>query len=206
MEKGYIYIIKNYCNEKVYIGQTTYSIQERFKQHIKATTIKKKGTFKLYKAITKYGKENFYIELLEETTPDKLNEREIYYIEKFDSYKNGYNSTIGGGCKSICKIQDINKLKDMFNENKSYQEMAEYFGVSKKTIQIMLHSIGLRKVKKISKEFLLENQHLFNYEIAQIFNVDTHTVSNAFKRYGIPRGTGCNNYKTKQNQKKYVNI
>ena len=143
---------------------------------------------------------------MEEVAIDKLNEREIYYIEKFDSYKNGYNSTNGGDCKTICKIQDINKLKDMFNENKTYQEMAEYFGVNKATIQRTLHSIGLRKVKKISKEFLLENQHLFNYEIAQIFNVDTHTVSNAFKRYGIPRGTGCNNYKNKQNQKKYVNI
>ena len=169
------------------------------------STIKKKGPIKLYKAIAKYGKDNFYIELLEETTLDKLNEREIYYIEKFDSYKNGYNSTNGGGCKTICKIQDINKLKDMFNENKTYQEMAEYFGVNITIIQRTLYSIGLRKDKKISKEFLLENQHLFNYEIAQIFNVDTHTVSRTFKRYGIPRGKGCNNYK-KHNQKKYVNI
>ena len=198
MEKGYIYIIKNYCNEKVYIGQTSYSIQERFSEHMKPSTIKKKGTYKLYKAIAKYGKENFYIELLEETTPDKLNETEIHYIEKFDSYKNGYNSTNGGDSKTICKIQDINKLKDMFNENKTYQEMSEYFGVSITTIEKTLHSIGLRRDKKISKEFLLENQHLFNYEIAQIFNVDTHTVSNAFKRYGIPRGTGGNNYKFKR--------
>lgn len=202
MEKGYIYIIKNYCNEKVYIGQTTHSIQERFSQHMKPSTIKKRGSYKLYNAIAKYGKENFYIELLEETTPDKLDEREIFYIKKFDSYKNGYNSTNGGDSKTICKIQDIEKLKEMFNEHKSYKEIAEYFGVNKVTVQRTLHSIGLRRNNKIPKEFLLNNQHLFNYQIAKIFDVDDETVSRAFKKYGIPRGKGCNNFQNKQNQKK----
>ena len=202
MEKGYIYIIKNYCNEKVYVGQTTHSIQERFNQHMKPSTIKKRESYKLYNAIAKYGKENFYIELLEETTPDKLDEREIFYIEKFDSYKNGYNSTNGGDSKTICKIQDIDKLKEMFNERKTYKEMAEYFGVNKVTVQRTLHSIGLRRNNKIPKEFLLKNQHLFNYQIAKIFDVDEETVSRAFKKYGIPRGKGCNNYQNKQNQKK----
>ena len=202
MRKGYIYIIKNYCNKKVYIGQTIQSIQERFRQHMKPSTIKKKGSYKIYNAIAKYGKENFYVELLEETTPDKLDEREIFYIEKFDSYKNGYNSTNGGDTKTICKVQDIDKLKEMFNDHKTFKEMSEYFGVNKATIQRTLHSIGLRRKNKISKEFLLENQHLFNYQIAKIFDVCEDTVSRAFKKYGIPRGKGCNNYKNKQNQKK----
>lgn len=32
---GSIYIIKNNINDKVYIGQTTNTIEERFKNHIK---------------------------------------------------------------------------------------------------------------------------------------------------------------------------
>ena len=120
---------------------------------MKPSTIKKRGSYKLYNAIAKYGKENFYIELLEETTPDKLDEREIFYIEKFDSYKNGYNSTNGGDSKTICKIQDIDKLKEMFNERKTFEEIAKYFGVSKVTVQRTLHSIGLKRNNKISKEF-----------------------------------------------------
>lgn len=202
MRKGYIYIIKNYCNEKVYIGQTTQSIQERFNQHMKPSTTKKRGTYKIYNAINKYGKENFYIELLEETTEDKLDEREMFYIDKFDSYKNGYNSTNGGDSKTICKIQDVEKLKEMFNKNKTYQEMADYFGVNKVTIQRTLHSLNLRRRNKITKEFLLKNQHLFNYQIAEMFGVDNYTVTRAFKKYGIPRGKGCNNFQNKQNQKK----
>lgn len=202
MRKGYIYIIRNYCNEKVYIGQTTQSIQERFNQHMKPSTIKKRGTYKIYNAINKYGKENFYIELLEETTEDKLDEREMFYINKFDSYKNGYNSTNGGDSKTICKIQDVEKLKEMFNENKTYQEIADYFGVNKTTIQRTLHSLNLKRRNKITKEFLLKNQHLFNYKIAEMFGVDNYTVTRAFKKYGIPRGKGCNNFQNKQNQKK----
>ena len=42
----------------------------------------------------KYGIEHFHIELIEET--DNPEEREIYWIEKKQSFKNGYNATIGG--------------------------------------------------------------------------------------------------------------
>ena len=36
-ETGYIYIIKNYKNNKVYIGQTTQDVEKRFKQHLKCS-------------------------------------------------------------------------------------------------------------------------------------------------------------------------
>ena len=42
----------------------------------------------------KYGVEHFHIELIEET--DNPEEREIYWIEKKQSFKNGYNATLGG--------------------------------------------------------------------------------------------------------------
>ena len=104
---GVIYIIKNKCNDKVYIGQTTQCVEDRFKQHMKPSQIKR-ANCKLYKAIDKYGSDNFYYEILEECVPyDELDEKEIYYIEKFDSFKHGYNSTHGGDTKTIYKIEDI---------------------------------------------------------------------------------------------------
>ena len=45
----------------------------------------------------KYGVEHFHVSLLEKT--DNPNEREIYWIEKKQSFKNGYNATIGGDGK-----------------------------------------------------------------------------------------------------------
>ena len=44
----------------------------------------------------KYGIENFSIEVLELCTPSELNRKEIYWIEKFDSFHHGYNMTQGG--------------------------------------------------------------------------------------------------------------
>ena len=47
--------------------------------------------------MNKYGIEHFHIELIEET--DNPEEREIYWIEKLGSFKNGYNATLGGDGK-----------------------------------------------------------------------------------------------------------
>lgn len=48
------------------------------------------------RAIHKYGKENFVIKLLEECDRALLNEREKYWIQYYNSFENGYNSTLGG--------------------------------------------------------------------------------------------------------------
>lgn len=48
------------------------------------------------RAILKYGKENFTIEVLEDCDVTILNEREKYYINLYNSYKEGYNCTEGG--------------------------------------------------------------------------------------------------------------
>ena len=49
----------------------------------------------------KHGTENFEIELIEEISIDKLSEREMYWIEKYNSYHNGYNATKGGDGKQL---------------------------------------------------------------------------------------------------------
>ena len=65
---GNIYIIKNTVNSKVYIGQTRYSIQERFKDHIKNSRYFDNH---LYLAMRKYGTDAFYVEPLEENIEDE---------------------------------------------------------------------------------------------------------------------------------------
>ena len=65
----------------------------------------------------KYGIENFHIELLEET--DNPEERETYWIEQKQSFKNGYNATMGGDGRRyidydlvIATYQQLHSLKD----------------------------------------------------------------------------------------------
>jgi group I intron endonuclease len=203
MKKYSIYIIRNKKNEKVYIGQTCNSIEERFRQHMKPSTIKKRGSYKIYNAISKYGSENFYCELLEGNIKAKdVDEKEIYYIELYNSYYNGYNSTHGGDSKTISKIQDVDLLIKLFEDNYEYQEIANEFNVCKETVVRTLRSIGLKRNNKISEEYLINNTHKTNIEIANEFNVDPMTVGRAFKKYDIKRGTGCSNKLNKQNMKK----
>lgn len=96
--KGKIYKITNKVNGKIYVGQTTKSLEERFQKHCWGTTESDKYhlNMAIKKAIRKYGKENFTIELIEEVEVDKLDEREVYWISTYDSYNQGYNCTLGG--------------------------------------------------------------------------------------------------------------
>ena len=76
MGTGYIYVIKNTENDKVYIGQTTSTPQERFSQHMKDSTLRQKGNIEFYIAVKEIGKEKFYVETLESGVPaEKLDER-----------------------------------------------------------------------------------------------------------------------------------
>jgi predicted GIY-YIG superfamily endonuclease len=48
----YVYQITNKLNGKIYVGQTKFSVEKRFKQHAKANSV-------IGCAIRKYGIENF---------------------------------------------------------------------------------------------------------------------------------------------------
>lgn len=89
-----IYVIKNTINNKIYIGQTVQSISRRFGQH---KNKKHKGCKKIFNALNKYGRENFYIEqIMSAKTKKDINYLEEYFIKYFDSTKKGYNITKGG--------------------------------------------------------------------------------------------------------------
>lgn len=109
---AYIYIIKNDINSRVYIGKTEFSIEKRFKEHLYDSLKHRKEQRPLYRAISKYGKEHFWIEMLEECSSENASEREIYWIAKYNSYVDGYNATLGGDGKIIIDRATILSLYD----------------------------------------------------------------------------------------------
>lgn len=91
-----IYLITNLINQKKYIGQTI-----RFKERVWEHENDSRSTMAIHQAISKYGGENFTIEVLEtvnnyENLGEKLDILEQYYINLYDTYRYGYNSTSGG--------------------------------------------------------------------------------------------------------------
>jgi len=90
---GYIYKIVNKINGKVYIGQTTQILEERWKQHCKMRS----NCYYLKNALKKYGIDKFDFKLICICFDNDLDRYEINYIEKFNSIvPNGYNLRKGG--------------------------------------------------------------------------------------------------------------
>lgn len=131
---AYIYQITNDINNKIYIGKTEFSIEKRFKEHCHDAFQKHCEKRPLYSAIRKYGIEHFHIELLEETEIPE--EREIYWIKKKGSYKNGYNATLGGDGK---KYIDYDLVIATYNEVKSIKETAMKLGICAASVSLILH-------------------------------------------------------------------
>lgn len=122
---GLIYIIKNSCNDKVYIGQTTTTMENRFKRHINSAKNNFEPSMILYNAMRKYGFDNFYIDLLEDNIDDAyLNDRERYWIHEYNSIRpNGYNIRDGG---EDCGRRYVYKINSTTNKIiKRYDSLAQ---------------------------------------------------------------------------------
>ena len=103
MKLGRIYKITNTINGKIYIGQTVQCIRKRWYDHVSQAKSSKYKSGHFQRAILKYGREAFKVELVEDNVPNHLlDEREAYYITEFNSYLNGYNSTSGGQKLTTC--------------------------------------------------------------------------------------------------------
>lgn len=90
-----IYKITNQTNGMCYIGQSV-DIATRWKDHAKCGLgIDTPAGNKLYKAMLEDGIWSFTWELLEKCDSTELNEKEAFYIDLYDSYNFGYNSTKG---------------------------------------------------------------------------------------------------------------
>lgn len=121
-----IYKITNSLTNKCYIGYTSKEINIRWSQHIHRS-FKKNLNCKFDNALRKYGVTNWTIEVLEENlSVAESKEREVYYIQLFDSYNSGYNSTLGGdGNNGIIITEESNKKRSdaLRGKRKNYDRM-----------------------------------------------------------------------------------
>lgn len=134
MRTGIIYKYTNLINKKVYIGQTTTTLEKRHKKHLSQLN---DNTY-FHRAIIKYGIDNFQLEILEENIPlTALDDREIYWIKKFNSYytsNKGYNLTKGGQwgtCKQLVCGSAETEIKDLIaNSDLTFEQIGYQYGVS----------------------------------------------------------------------------
>lgn len=194
---GYIYKISNTVNNRVYIGQTVFSTEERWKQHISASfDTGFRGDNLLYRAMRKHGRDKFYIETIEKVEDNKLSERETYWIKYYDSYNNGYNMTLGG--EGVI-LYDIDTFLELWNKGYSTSEIADMVGCCQATVsrrlQVIIpnfielsHQRGHERPREdyknrdeIIKKMWEEGKS--GTEIKEFLGVDISTITRHLKRF-----------------------
>ena len=139
---GYIYCIENKLNNKKYIGKTLFSVEKRFQRHIIDSRKEVNQNKPLYRAFNKYGIDAFQIYTIEKCDNSILNEREIYWIQFWDTYNSGYNATHGGDGKQIYNITS-DKLWEFFIQHKTPTDAANYYHCCVDTISKYSKEYGI---------------------------------------------------------------
>ena len=151
---AFIYRITNLINQKSYIGKTEYSNPEkRWNEHKRDIHKDRCKDRALYRAMRKYGVNNFQFEILEET--DSPCDRERFYIKKFNTFHYGYNMTRGGDGTSDLNVSD-QQVCDLYRnlEYKTLNTIVAAFGIDKLTATKILLRNGIEIVpcNQLAKE------------------------------------------------------
>ena len=136
---GCIYKITNTINGKVYIGQTARSMEKRWKEHLRHGFNPKNHEYNLhlYKSMRKYGKDAFTIELIENCENNLMSEREIFWINFYNSSNPdfGYNITLGG---EGARLIDYDEVYRRYDDGESAKKIAKEMGISRSNLTQIL--------------------------------------------------------------------
>jgi group I intron endonuclease len=143
---GVIYCATCTINGKQYVGQTMRKFEVRQHDHmVEAKGNRRNAHF--YNAIRFYGWESFTWEILEQNLKSHkaIDEMEIFWISKLDTYNNGYNESLGGGGSSgiIVSVETRKKISEA--------NMGRVFSAESKQ-KISQSHIGIRPSEKTKQK------------------------------------------------------
>lgn len=202
---GIIYKATNIENGLIYIGQTIQGLDTRKAGHI-SNAFGSQSSLYFHRAIRKYGEDNFTWEIIDESeTKEELNEKEMYWIGFYDSYKgDGYNVTFGGDSVNAgIKQSDDQKMKhsiahggkeflvfdldgNLLGERIMQNVFAQEIGCCVQSVNDALHNkIGKISVKKrilifkdeFTQEKLLDKLSHVNYKQFYVFDTDDNFIN-----------------------------
>lgn len=149
-----IYKYTNKINNKIYIGQSI-DLEQRNYAHKSSAFNEKANDYnsQFHQAIRKYGWENFSYEIVaeisnEEYSKEMLDGLERYFIQYYDSFKNGYNATEGGSSisnqskgekngRALLTKEDVIYIRECYNAHIPFKQVYEEYKnkISKRGLQ-----------------------------------------------------------------------
>ena len=176
-----IYKIENLINHKKYIGKAN-NINKRFGEHKRLAFYPTEPSYNypLYKAIRKYGLNNFDFSIIEECKESELNEKEKYWIDFYNTYKGeGYNQTPGGDGSPKVSVETVVKL---YKSGYSILDICDYFNASKNTIIEILHANNLGYMSQEDKNKLQNPKPVFQYDLNGNFIAEYYSAGEAARQ------------------------
>ena len=210
-----IYKITNLINKKLYIGLTTCPLQERWNNHKRCA---KNDPRHLYRAMRKYGIENFKIEVVEETDSlQKLSELEDYYINLYDSRNPdiGYNLAAGGqtnqldangrarlSLKEVIQIREIYYMGElrckecwqMYKDKISFSAFQKIWeGYTWKNVMPEIYTETLKEAHRNQTQNLGQENGNALYTDEEVFNIRKYYVNHSLQETFDVFGTKSKN-------------
>ena len=114
-----IYKVMNKINNRMYIGQTTRTLDERQRDHF--ADVRRGSATYFHNALRKYGAENFDWSVIDEAANEQeLNEKERYWISFYKSC--AYNIAKGGDGGSGPKTEETRRKMSASRKGIVYSE------------------------------------------------------------------------------------
>lgn len=177
-----IYCIKNTVNGKCYVGQAI-KLRQRLRNHWYTYESNRLEHIVIYKALHKYGADNFeliilktFSDALSADTKKQLDFWEKHYIQEYDSYNNGYNSTLGGDAGVLGykmtdeQIEKIRQASLLQQENIRIQQ-AENPDNWIKCRNVQTEEVLIFKTKKEASEALLIKSYTITRCLAKTYHI-----------------------------------
>lgn len=214
-----IYKIENKLNGKCYIGQSV-NIEKRWKRHKRDAQNKNSESYNypLQRAFRKYNIENFDFSIVEECKKHELNEKEIYWINKYNSRQEGYNISNGGNLPISFNIDKINKVKELLKTTyMPFKKIAEELDIGYDVVVKInkgIHWVDEKeqyplRPKLPPKNKLIEKLKETNYskkEVTKYFNIGLRKLNSCIKKYEIEKEEKEYRQKTSSQKKQLLNL
>ena len=196
MEKFIVYKIANVINGKLYFGITKCSIKKRWIQHRCNSTRKK---YHLYRAMVKYGIENFNISVVKECDSEKEMydlEKELIKLYKTTDNSFGYNNSTGGEVSSTGRVVSQNTKLKISNAQKGIKRKSH----SSEVIAKMKLAAKGRDMSKLYTKSAELRRGKPAKNIVPVFSTDSNgnkkyysSITDASKKTGISVTSISNN-------------
>ena len=203
-----IYCIENVVNKKKYIGQST-DIYKRWRGHRGALNCQSHSNKHLQRAWNKYGNQSFNFFILEECNENELNELEQYYIDKYNTFYEGYNNDLGGNGRGRLTEEQKHKVSLRMKELNKSPEYREKLIKARESQAIPIYQISLLNGSIVNEwASMRKAAYDLNYDQCCIWECVNHKRKSYNGYIWIKKDEFCNfninNYKNQNTQPRKI--